>query len=333
METQKKRVEKWDILKFGLIFLVVLGHFADQYVDTSNMAKMIFIYVYSFHMPLFIFVSGLFSKKNISEKRYKNIFSFFTLYLFIKIVDMISRVIISGEITFSMLNEGGAPWYALAICIYSLATILFRKISPKYVLVFSVVLAAVVGYDNDIATKFSLARIITFYPFFYAGYVLKQQKVADFLSKKPFKIASAIILLTAALIVIFKINSIYWLRPLLTSARSYSKLQEARIYGGLDRLAYYAVAFLMGSAVISLTPNKLGNGTIAKLGSRSIQVYALHYTVIYLLYGFISSKSYIAVHSWVIFPFALVTTLFFSMKFFEPFFNTILKPKGLDKND
>ena len=333
MDIQKKRVEKWDILKFILIFLVVLGHYADKYTGFSPMCRGLYIYIYTFHMPLFLFISGLFSKNNIAKKRYKNIFSFFTLYLLIKIFNMISKMIVYREFSFNLFSEGGAPWYALAVFIYSFVTILIKNVSHKYVMIFSIILAVISGYDNTISTSFSLARIITYYPFFYLGYCLDPQKVSEFFSKKYYKIISVIVLLIPAIIVVFKLDSVYWLRPLLTNSVSYASLRDARPFGGLDRLAYYAVAFLMSSAVICLTPDKLGNGTVARLGSRSLQVYALHYIVIYLLYGLLNSNSYICKHSWVIFPLSVATTLLFSLKIFEPFFNTILKPKGLKQND
>ena len=38
-----KRVEKWDILKFGLIFLVVLGHICDIYIKESAAVRAIWL--------------------------------------------------------------------------------------------------------------------------------------------------------------------------------------------------------------------------------------------------------------------------------------------------
>ncbi|MBR5262525.1 MAG: acyltransferase family protein, partial [Clostridia bacterium] len=72
------RLEKWDILKFVLIFFVVFGHFSEQYAGMTGL----FFFIYSFHMPLFIFVSGLFSKRTINENRYDKIFTYFVLYVF-----------------------------------------------------------------------------------------------------------------------------------------------------------------------------------------------------------------------------------------------------------
>ena len=62
---EKKRIYKYDNLKFLLIILVIVGHMIDffngykQYDDLF----MIRTFIYSVHMPAFIFLSGLFYKE------------------------------------------------------------------------------------------------------------------------------------------------------------------------------------------------------------------------------------------------------------------------------
>lgn len=58
-----KRIYKWDNLKCFLIVMVVIGHFVNQYAPISNTMKSLSLFIYSFHMPLFIFLSGLLQKK------------------------------------------------------------------------------------------------------------------------------------------------------------------------------------------------------------------------------------------------------------------------------
>ena len=60
---QGKRVCIWDNLKCVLIFLVVVGHFVNQFEDESSIMRSISFFIYSFHMPLFIFLSGLLEKR------------------------------------------------------------------------------------------------------------------------------------------------------------------------------------------------------------------------------------------------------------------------------
>lgn len=65
----KQRIALWDNLKFFLVTCVVIGHFADQFTDVSYVYDSIFLFIYSFHIPLFIFISGIFHKSvNTTEK-------------------------------------------------------------------------------------------------------------------------------------------------------------------------------------------------------------------------------------------------------------------------
>ena len=60
MPTLTQRSQKWDILKFFMIFLVVLGHVAEFFTAESQGMRNLFTIIYTVHMPIFIFVAGLF---------------------------------------------------------------------------------------------------------------------------------------------------------------------------------------------------------------------------------------------------------------------------------
>lgn len=202
MKATKARIEKWDNLKFILIFLVVLGHICDMYTKKTETVSSLIYYIYIFHMPLFLFVSGLFSKKNIDNKRYHNIILYFVLYIVIKFVCSISNAVFYQRINFSLLTEGGIPWYAFALFAFSLITIALRSFPKRYIMIASVLLACFAGYDNSLSDFFVMSRIIVFYPFFFMGYCVDSSKVNDILSKKYIKIISAIMLMLLAIFIV-----------------------------------------------------------------------------------------------------------------------------------
>ena len=79
----QKRSDYLDNVKAFLILSVVIGHFADQIIKGSNLSKSIFLFIYSFHMPLFIFLNGYLGKNIIqSKERVINEFhiSFYYIY-------------------------------------------------------------------------------------------------------------------------------------------------------------------------------------------------------------------------------------------------------------
>ena len=62
------RIAKWDNAKFVLIILVVICHFYENYLGSSKLVNSLFFSVYTFHMPAFFLISGMFSKKTVKEK-------------------------------------------------------------------------------------------------------------------------------------------------------------------------------------------------------------------------------------------------------------------------
>ena len=61
MAEAKKHYLYFDYLKFFLIFFVVFGHMIEKYIENPVM-RAIYFFIYSFHMPVFIFISGMFAK-------------------------------------------------------------------------------------------------------------------------------------------------------------------------------------------------------------------------------------------------------------------------------
>lgn len=331
----KERIEKWDYLKFILILLVVLGHISDYYVDKSTMMRMVFIAIYTFHMPLFIFLSGMFAKRNIEEKRYSKIFSFFILYVVIKIILCISNMFILNTFAFNLFTEGGAPWYALAIFIQCLITIALSRFSKKYVLLASVVFACILGLDSSVTDFLAISRVFVYYPFFFLGYSLKPEKVSRMLNKRWIKISSVILLLFFVTGVVLEIDHLYWSRPLLTGRNPFSALGDKAKYGPLLRLLYYVGVTIIGAAVIALIPDKINNRFgkwASEMGRKTLQIYALHYPLIKIfvytvpLYDIIRKilPEYTLLYA---FPLALAITVVCGLNIFTKLFNRIVFPK------
>ena len=308
------RLEKWDILKFILIFLVVLGHIADFSTRSNEYMRTLYLAIYTFHMPLFIFVSGLFAKKTVNEKKKDKIFSYLVLYFVLKFINFLYFWISAGKASFSVFTETGLPWFMLALFAHSLITIAVRDFSPKYIMVISVLIACLAGYDKNINSFLALSRIIVFFPFYYAGYLFDAKKIEAHCRKILPKILSVIILTAFVLFAVFLGERYYWLRPLVTGANPFASLNTCADYGFLIRLGYYAVAAALCYAVIVLTPSKTPLGIAAKIGKRTLPVYAFHYIILYILYYDIGIQPMLEnlspIHwEWFSLPLALAVTL------------------------
>ena len=54
----------FDNIKALMLFLVPLGHTLDVFIADGNVEEILMKYIYLFHMPIFAFVTGYFTKKS-----------------------------------------------------------------------------------------------------------------------------------------------------------------------------------------------------------------------------------------------------------------------------
>ncbi|MBR2651323.1 acyltransferase family protein [bacterium] len=176
----KNRLYFFDNLKFILITLVVIGHFL-MFSSENEYAKGVFLFIYSFHMPLFVFVTGFFAKKVIhgdENKRLNKIIGFFIIYLIYKfIVFLMYNYIYNEEYDFYIFTEYEVPWYLLACVVWIIITYVFKNIKFKYLFIFSIICFLFIGYDNNIVDQLCLSRVIIFYPFYLLGYYMSEDQL------------------------------------------------------------------------------------------------------------------------------------------------------------
>ncbi len=322
-----------------MIFLMVLGHAAEFFAPQSQAMRNLFMIIYTVHMPIFIFVSGLFSKRAVNEKRYDKIFGFLILYIVRKLLPFLYTFNGAKYISINFFKESSVPWFMLAIFAFYLITIALKNYSVTYISVFIIAFACVAGYDANINDFLSLSRIIVYYPFFYFGYCTDIKKLENICNNKKLKaLAAAVIVIFVTVVVIWG-KSIYWLRPLLTGRAPYHTLAYANKWGFLLRLGYYAVSGLVSFAVIVLTPVKTPLGICAKLGQRTLAVYMFHYILIYFIFDKFDCKTLLSSPSgntteWLIVPISLIITLIFSAGFFSrilQFITNIPKRKTIEE--
>lgn len=159
----KERIVLWDNLKFILITLVVIGHLADEFTAKSDVYKSVFLFIYTFHMPLFILISGLFhSEKNIIKK----CIFYCSIGFLYKIITLIfDRLSGNSNVSFNLLSDGGISWFMFVLAIYTIISYVIKDENKKYILVFSVVLACFTGYDKSIGDFCIHQELLCFFLF------------------------------------------------------------------------------------------------------------------------------------------------------------------------
>lgn len=157
------RLYKFDNAKFFLIFSVVLCHFLNAWVDEIHSFKIIIFIIYTFHMPAFIFIAGMFSKRNKSLNSTK-CFGYLLLGSLIILEKSIPKILRGGS--FSFLNGNG--WYLLVLAAFMIVTYFLRNVSDFDFIFFVITLALTSGATTIKSSL--LLRFFHFFPFYMIGF-------------------------------------------------------------------------------------------------------------------------------------------------------------------
>lgn len=204
-QNNTNRVFFWDNIKGLLIWLVVFGHFvldADLLSGLSiSLFSVIWSFIYVFHMPVFVFVSGYFGRLVANrdiDSRIKNLTFIGTAYLILQALFIICNFLQNKDV--DIFFPLYSSWYLLALFIW-------RAISPRLkrmrlVLPLSIAASLVVGYISQLDRTLAIGRVIAFFPFYLAGYFLIPQKISSLraaVRKNTADFISAVALLIAGL--------------------------------------------------------------------------------------------------------------------------------------
>lgn len=277
----EKRVALWDNVRFFLITSVVVGHFADEFTAQSDVCRSLFLFIYAFHMPLFIWISGHLHKNNRIKE--KCLFYICTGFL-LKILLTVFRWIVGYSPFFSLLSDGGIPWFLFALAGYTLITYVLRDKNKWFVLIVSILVACFCGFDSTISDYLYLSRIVVFFPFYWFGTMVDLDVVLRLKRKKWMVGCSVVVLIVWAMTCLFALDDVYAWRYFFTGRNPF--WNEVWSTGPLLRLLTYAISVLTSMAIVMLTPQ----GTVrflSKMGARSIDVYVWHWPIFLLAYRFL----------------------------------------------
>ena len=225
-----------------------------------------FNFIYSFHMPLFVFISGYFTRPGeISAKSFRSAFHFLSLFI---IFDLLMWAVNSRDLGVrSALTPQYAMWYLLSMFYWRLGAMFIRKEWLTVRNFIAVTLfSALIGFVPFIGEVFSFNRTFCFLCFFVAGMMCRD---TDFF-KRMERIPLWWLLLPSACIFIFML----WLYGGgLRYVYSFS-------YGGnplrfLERAGQMGFAVVLGLCFIRVSRMKMPS-IFARLGRKSLFFYLYH---------------------------------------------------------
>lgn len=293
-KTNKSNLEFIDLMYVIGVLYVVIGHSTINYVSDwgapnlreSSIATLINSYVYSFHMPLFFFISGYVFRYNIHMGKYKE-FKHFVLnkfnrlmipFLFVGILFVSPINLILGNYnsnnfisaTFNDILLGKSPsqlWYLEALFILFIIYYFLRKIIDKYInnIFVNIVIICVfifLRYIFDFGIGyFMFDMALNYLLYFHLGYITLSKNILTNISYKK-----ATILITTHF-----------------SFLIFSYFIDTPINGLISSLLGIYAYFSIAKIIIITFPNILKIKMLNVIRKNNLGIYLYHQQIILLL--------------------------------------------------
>lgn len=282
-----QRDARFDNFKGLLIFLVVFGHFIQEiygFKDENEYIRIVYSFIYLFHMPAFVFISGYFTKRN-DERVFEKVLKqqIIPLGIFQVLYEIFNKLIFHG---FTGATYLFAPywmlWYLLSLASWRILFQLMNNLRFDFFI--SIVLALSVGFVRTLGEPLSISRTIVFFPVFILGNRCRENKFLKRLLyscpphmqmlKKLVAIVCLVIAFFYAITMNIPVCSYY-------NMLSYKELGFSLQKGLIFRFVNLILAVLCIIAILSLIPSK--NSFVSVIGRNSMIPFLLHGFLLKLL--------------------------------------------------
>ncbi len=275
----------WHNMKAVLIFTVVLGHFLETFPLNNIFASALDYWIYTFHMPAFLFISGYLSKSfcQNSRVRAEKITYYLSYYLVFQIIFFLLICLTDPGKDFSLFNPNIGLWYLISLAAYYAIIPLAEKVPPYIVMGILVFLGLMIGTEKEAGTLLTVSRTFVFAPFFFAGYYLPE-KLLTKLQNFRLHILTGILCGLVSVAIWGSIVMIYSKHTLpmqvFYGKANYESMGFSDLKGISLRVIAWIISFLMVVSVLLLTTQK--KTFFSYLGERSLQIYLFHFPLIIL---------------------------------------------------
>ncbi len=286
-----------DSTKFILVFLVVYAHTFEYNLYQDHTKQLIYVTLSTFVIPLFIIISGFFSK-NVTWKKYKRFFlQTIQIYFIFQLIYSVPSIFSGNFCLKAFLIPIGPLWYIVGLIFWRFLACIINKFTiPFYLsLPLSLVLSLVLGFIDNLNI---VMRIFTFLPFFIVGIY---SPINVFIQiKKINKIYSIVyfIILTFCAINFTDAYHIFT----VFGGYSYNNY-ESILQGFLHRLFFFPIAIISSIAAFNLLPD-----TFHKSGAKSMYVFLLHVILVYPVYRAILHHYNVVMPFYIDFVVAMIIT-------------------------
>ncbi|RCG30180.1 acyltransferase [Sphaerisporangium album] len=265
-----------DNAKFLAIILVVSGHLIEGLRDVP-FAHAAYFYVYTFHMPLFITLSGYLSRNfTFSAGKARKLISGLAVpYVIFELAYSLPRLFLYGKLDISLLDPYYLTWFLMSLFMWRLSTPVWQQL--RWPLVIAVGLSLMSGM-SDLPDELSMNRTLGLLPFYVLGLLLRPEHF-EFLKRPWVRVLGAVTLAAGLLAALAFHTDIAteWIRW----RHSNAKIGVGNLDGSLIRLGMLASGALLVAAFLAITPAR--RTWFSGLGMATMYAYLLHGFVVKLL--------------------------------------------------
>lgn len=313
----KGRYAEYSNLKLLLLYMVVYGHLIEARVCETQTLLWIYQGIYSVHMPLFLFLSGLFLKSG--EACLKQARHLILYYAGCQAALVLGSWLFMEE-KLSLMVPVWHLWYLLSLgcmagvgfCLYALFRVLpwtGSKQGKILILLAAVAAGCAAGCFDGIGRSFSLSRSIVFLPYFLAGMFCPEK--SEGLSRKRCKKRGIYALVAFTAVFLLAGRQIPY--AFYYQADSFGKTlpDGMQLYGIVLRLLCYLMGGCFGFFLLAFIPKK--RFCFTRAGADTMWIYLLHGPIAALL-GRVKLGNALF---WALSPFAAAYIIFVLYKAFQ----------------
>lgn len=266
--------------RFLLIVSVFVGNIIEPLIVRHEEMRALYLWIFSFHMPLFVFVTGYFARYSLTGQHGKKLLQtiglqyliFQTLY---SVLDIWAFQVPGIKHSFFMPYL--LCWFLMGHIIWRLAMLLFTFLKLKHPVLIATGLAVLVGYGNFDGAFLSVTRALVFLPFFAIGYSFDYARFKQFLSGYRRVLAGAV---SVGLLVYFAAFAAELHPRWLVGALNYAQMGHSEWYAGVYRFVLYGLQLLSSVGLLAFVPH--GKSIMTDWGTRTLYVFLLHGFVVRL---------------------------------------------------
>ncbi|WP_410538543.1 acyltransferase family protein [Streptomyces sp. KL2] len=268
----KQRDAFFDNAKFLAIALVVVGHAWRPVIDDSRAVLAAYNFVYAFHMPAFIIVSGYFSRSfDMRPGRVRRLVTgvLVPYLIFETAYSLFKKAADSPDHPISLLDPWYLTWFLIALFVWRLTTPLWKTLRRPLPIALGIALLASVS--PDIGNDLDLQRVLQLLPFFVLGLCLRPEHF-ERVRQRGVRLLSVPV---AAAALVFA----YWSGPRMNFEWFYhnSSGQELGVpwwIGIAMNLAMFACSLVLSACFFAWVPRR--HMWFTALGAGTLYAYLLH---------------------------------------------------------